>query len=192
MGHKKKRGKGIKYEDDLFENIDYYKSELQLLQEKQNVLLHNLLIQEMRATIWKGKVYQQNFVIDELKEDNSQLKQRIEKLKDDYNKLESDFKAAIKDIKDEVAIMNFTREKLSQLPAGIAYDLFCSLCQLYVDSPEWQKVSPIIKAEICGRLMNLELAALNEKGTTNMQVAGDFVVNKEINIDDNIINETNN
>ena len=193
MVHKKKRGKGIKYEDDLFENLDYYKTELQLLQEKFSDLLLDLRIHEVCTTLWRTKVKDQRMEIVQLKEKNNQLEKDIKNLKDDYNKLESDFKAMLKDVKDGVAMMNLTMEKLSQFPAGIAYDLFCSLCQLYVDNPEWQKYSTLIKAEICGRLMNLELAALSEKGTTNMQVAGDFVVNKdvkrEVTVEENINNE---
>ena len=176
--HLQRRGVGIKDYPDMFDTPENNREEILQLRGENKDLRNQLVASRKETADLKNECSSKNDEIVRLYEIIAQLESENKELRERIDKLAQFLADALRNIENEESAMEMLRVAFTKLPAGTAFDVFGSVSKLLGDNRNWSRIQPVIYHELNERLFKLEKAAMNDR-QTNMNVAGDFVLNKE-------------
>jgi chromosome segregation ATPase len=161
--HLQRRGIGLKDCHDIFDTPENNREEVMNLRVRNKDLSDSLVASRKETANWKHECDSRDEEIIRLKKINAKLESENKDLRekiDEYAQLLAD---ALKDIKNEESAMEMLRMAFSELPAGMAFDVFGGVSKLLAFNINWHRIQPIIYREMKDRLMQLEKVAMSEK-----------------------------
>lgn len=161
--HLQRRGVGVKDYPDIFDTPENNREEVLNLRERNKDLSDSLVASRIETANWKNVCYCKDSEIIRLYEINAKLESENQELREKIEELAQLLADALSNIENQESAMEMLRDAFTQIPAGIAIDVFGSVSKLLAGNENWVRIQTSIYKELIQRLLKIEEANMSEK-----------------------------